>query len=87
MILEEEEIARSNLIRVMIYFETLNVDRVEQVPRYTIPNILGNIGGLMGLFTGMSFISLFEVAFLLLRIAKITFTKLFSSSRVHSFKA
>ncbi|XP_041464799.1 amiloride-sensitive sodium channel subunit alpha-like isoform X1 [Lytechinus variegatus] len=87
MILEEEEKARSNLIRVMIYFETLNVERVEQVPRYTIPNILGNVGGLMGLFTGMSFISLFEVAFLLLRITKITFTKLFPSSQVHSVKA
>ncbi|XP_041464801.1 amiloride-sensitive sodium channel subunit beta-like [Lytechinus variegatus] len=83
-ILAQEEMSAKNMIRVMIYFETLNVERVEQVPRYTIPNILGNIGGLMGLFTGMSFISLFEVAFLLLRISKITFTKLFMANRVKS---
>ncbi|XP_041464805.1 amiloride-sensitive sodium channel subunit alpha-like isoform X1 [Lytechinus variegatus] len=85
-LIEDEERAKRNLIRLQIYYETLNNEVVVQVPRYSIPNILGNWGGLMGLFTGMSFISVFEVIFLLLRVSKISCKKLLFRNRVQPIK-
>ncbi|XP_030832762.1 amiloride-sensitive sodium channel subunit alpha [Strongylocentrotus purpuratus] len=77
-VLQSNELSRKNLIRLKIFYEDLNYEVVEMVPVYTIPSVLGSIGGLMGLYIGMSFISVFEVLFLVLRLIKIALIRIYS---------
>nr|XP_054756143.1 amiloride-sensitive sodium channel subunit alpha-like [Lytechinus pictus] len=85
-ILSSSVLSSKNLIRIKIFYEDLNYEFVEMVPVYTIPSVLGSVGGLMGLYIGMSFISVFEVLFLLLRMCKIGVSKLFFRDQVHPLK-
>ncbi|XP_072167275.1 epithelial sodium channel subunit alpha-like [Diadema setosum] len=79
-------LARKNFIRVKIYYEELNYERVEQIPVYTVTSLLGSVGGLMGLYIGMSFISVFEVMFLIMRVGKIVLKKVCCPNTVHPIK-
>ncbi|XP_071506083.1 epithelial sodium channel subunit alpha-like [Diadema antillarum] len=79
-------LARKNFIRVKVYYEELNYERVEQIPVYTVTSLLGSVGGLMGLYIGMSFISVFEVMFLILRVGKIVMKKVCCPNAVHPIK-
>ncbi|XP_077865309.1 uncharacterized protein LOC144351913 [Saccoglossus kowalevskii] len=59
--------ARSNLVRLEIYFETLNYESVHEQPAYKWEDILSDIGGTMGLYIGISIISICEfVSFIVL---------------------
>uniref|UniRef100_A0A0G4FLR3 Sushi domain-containing protein n=1 Tax=Chromera velia CCMP2878 TaxID=1169474 RepID=A0A0G4FLR3_9ALVE len=50
---------------VEVYYETLDVEIFEDRPASTVASFLGNVGGNMGLFLGISVISLLEFAFFL----------------------
>ncbi|XP_072022663.1 acid-sensing ion channel 2-like [Amphiura filiformis] len=63
---EDLEDLRNNLARVRIYFEHLSHVEVQQVPSYGLPSLLSEIGGTMGLFCGMSLITLCEFADLII---------------------
>ncbi|XP_077869156.1 degenerin-like protein unc-105 [Saccoglossus kowalevskii] len=59
--------ARSNLVRLEIYFETLNYESVSEQAAYKWEDLLSDIGGTLGLYVGISIISVFEfVNFILL---------------------
>ncbi|XP_077868793.1 uncharacterized protein LOC144359476 [Saccoglossus kowalevskii] len=59
--------ARSNLVRLEIYFETLNYDSVSEQAAYKWEDLLSDIGGTLGLYVGISIISVFEfVKFILM---------------------
>ncbi|XP_041464809.1 degenerin unc-8-like [Lytechinus variegatus] len=77
-ILQSNDLSRKNILRLKIFYEDLNYEVVEMVPVYTIPSLLGSVGGLMGLYIGMSFISVFEVLFLVLRVIKIGLIRIHS---------
>nr|XP_054756138.1 degenerin unc-8-like isoform X1 [Lytechinus pictus] len=77
-ILQSNDLSRKNILRLKIFYEDLNYEVVEMVPVYTIPSVLGSVGGLMGLYIGMSFISVFEVLFLVLRVIKIGIIRIHS---------
>ena len=51
----------SNFVKVTLYYQSLSVTRTIQIKVYSIVDILCNVGGLMGLWLGISVISLFEV--------------------------
>ena len=51
---------RKNLLAMDIFFEELNYNIIRQVPAYSLQSILGEIGGLMGLFLGASILTVFE---------------------------
>ena len=51
----------SNFVKVTLYCQSLSVTRTIQIKVYSIVDILCNVGGLMGLWLGISVISLFEV--------------------------
>ena len=61
---------RENLMRVQIFFNTLNVQVWEEKVLYKIENLLGNIGGQLGLFSGVSVITIFEFTFLIFLFAQ-----------------
>ncbi|XP_052695077.1 acid-sensing ion channel 4-B-like [Crassostrea angulata] len=58
---------REVLLELVIYFESLGVLKVEQKPEYSLEDILGLLGGQMGLFLGASLLTLTElIEFILL---------------------
>ena len=52
--------SRENLMRVQIFFNTINVEVWEEKVLYKIENLLGDIGGQLGLFSGASVMTIFE---------------------------
>ena len=52
---------RDNFIRLHVYFATLAVERVEKVAAYTTMNLLGDVGGNLGLFIGANVATLAEI--------------------------
>ncbi|XP_065940147.1 acid-sensing ion channel 4-like isoform X3 [Magallana gigas] len=52
---------RENLLELVIYFESFGVLKVEQKPEYSPEDILGLLGGQMGLFLGASLLTLTEL--------------------------
>ncbi|XP_071965540.1 epithelial sodium channel subunit beta-like, partial [Antedon mediterranea] len=54
------ETSRKNLVRLRLYFEELNLEKLDQIPLYTIENLLGGVGGLLGLYIGVSAMTITE---------------------------
>ena len=54
-----------------VYFRSLQYTLITQDPKMTIFDLFSNIGGLLGLFVGLSFASLFEIIELLIQIGLI----------------
>lgn len=59
---------RNNFVRLIIYFEDLNYQKITEEPFYSTVRFICDIGGAMGLFIGVSLLSLFEVLQLILEI-------------------
>ena len=57
-------------MRVQIFFNTFNVKVWEEKVFYKIENLLGDIGGQLGLFSGFSVITVFEFIFLMFVFAQ-----------------
>uniref|UniRef100_A0A1X7V3J9 Uncharacterized protein n=1 Tax=Amphimedon queenslandica TaxID=400682 RepID=A0A1X7V3J9_AMPQE len=64
------ESGRINLISLYVYFDTMLVTQLFTDYSYTFANLLADMGGLLGLFTGASVISLLEVCILLFDVLK-----------------
>ncbi len=60
-----------NFAKVTIYYKSTTVTKITQIGKYTLVDSLSSAGGLMGLWLGISVISLFELANLLISICKI----------------
>ncbi|XP_041464797.1 degenerin deg-1-like [Lytechinus variegatus] len=60
-ILTDVEQSRNNLVRLRVFYEELNFENVQESPLITVETLFGGVGGLMGLYVGMSFISLMEI--------------------------
>ncbi|XP_041464136.1 amiloride-sensitive sodium channel subunit beta-like [Lytechinus variegatus] len=52
---------RSNMAKVEIYFDEFNYEYIRQDKAYTIPDLLSDIGGQLGLWLGLSVITVFEI--------------------------
>ncbi|XP_070576332.1 acid-sensing ion channel 2-like [Ptychodera flava] len=51
---------RENLVSLAVYFEELNYDRMEELPSYELFQLVSDIGGALGLFIGLSLLTVFE---------------------------
>ncbi|XP_070582192.1 uncharacterized protein [Ptychodera flava] len=60
-IVVDEQSARENLVRLAVYYEELNYQKITKLPAYTIEELLADLGGILGLYIGMSLITAFEV--------------------------
>ncbi len=47
----------NNFLRINIHFKDITVTKTIQVPSYTLVDLWSNIGGILGLWIGMSIIS------------------------------
>ncbi|KAF6085367.1 acid sensing ion channel subunit 3 [Phyllostomus discolor] len=52
---------RENVLVLDIFFEALNYETVEQKKAYEVSELLGDIGGQMGLFIGASLLTILEI--------------------------
>eukprot|EP00057_Strongylocentrotus_purpuratus_P029394 XP_011683868.1 PREDICTED: amiloride-sensitive sodium channel subunit alpha-like [Strongylocentrotus purpuratus] len=53
--------SRNNLVRLSVFYEELNFENVVESPLITVESLFGSLGGLLGLYIGMSFISATEI--------------------------
>ncbi|CAG0899356.1 unnamed protein product [Darwinula stevensoni] len=56
-----QSIEDKNLAIVNIYYETMTMEKIVENPMFTWTSFIGTLGGLLGLYTGLSFISILEV--------------------------
>ncbi|XP_070538261.1 amiloride-sensitive sodium channel subunit beta-like [Ptychodera flava] len=59
--LNDLESARSNLVRLKVYFESLNYESTSEHPAYTWEDLLSDVGGTLGLYIGLSVITVCEI--------------------------
>lgn len=50
-----------NLAKVIVYFQTMTCDEVEQHPVSNPAKLFSALGGIMGMYVGFSFLSVFEI--------------------------
>ena len=60
----------SELSQISVKLTTLDVTVTSEVPEYSISQLLSDIGGQLGLWIGMSAITVFEMIEVLLNLAK-----------------
>ncbi|XP_030833219.1 degenerin deg-1 [Strongylocentrotus purpuratus] len=72
-ILTNAEQSRNNLVRLRVFFEELNFEEVQESPLITVEALFGGVGGLMGLYVGMSFISLMEILVFIMELLRSLF--------------
>uniref|UniRef100_A0A1I7ZP24 Amiloride-sensitive sodium channel subunit alpha n=1 Tax=Steinernema glaseri TaxID=37863 RepID=A0A1I7ZP24_9BILA len=58
--MKEADEARTNVVKLEVYFEELNYQSIMETPAMDIFDLLSNIGGTLGLYVGMSFLTLGE---------------------------
>ena len=51
----------STVVYLRIYFDRLELEKMDEIPKITIIDLVSSIGGTVGLFLGMSFMSFFEI--------------------------
>ena len=62
--------AKENTARVTIYMKDPYVKKTNRVAKISVSSFISNIGGLLGLFQGISVISFFEISYLLCLFVK-----------------
>ena len=63
-----QQMVQNNLMQVSIYYGSLDVDTVEENPEYTFLTFLSSLGGAVSLYLGVSFIQVFEVVELVVKL-------------------
>lgn len=55
------EFARQSFLKIIVNYDNLYYTSIEENPQTTFETLLGNIGGQLGLFLGLSFLSFVEI--------------------------
>lgn len=62
------ESLRDNMMQISVYYSNLGYESYEEVANMSVLDLISNFGGTLGLFLGMSFLSLVEIIDVLLQI-------------------
>jgi hypothetical protein len=74
---------KKTLVSFSIYYDTLSYKRLIEVEKMNFVDLIANIGGTLGLFLGMSFLSFIQLIDLMIHIGLALFkSKRADSSRV-----
>lgn len=71
---------RDSVLSLNVYFDSSNFERIEELPESNFGSLLGNLGGQLGLFLGVSFLTFAELIEILFQIG-IIYKKNYSMSR------
>ncbi|EFX60448.1 hypothetical protein DAPPUDRAFT_343736 [Daphnia pulex] len=67
---------KQNSLYVRVYYADLSYDSITQIPQITLDQLLGTIGGQLGLFIGISFLSFLELVEIVIEVLYVLiFTK------------
>jgi hypothetical protein len=55
-----KDVYKDNLIKVELFFESFDFEAIREVPAYLFSKFLSDIGGVLGLWLGMSLLTIFE---------------------------
>lgn len=70
------DFVKKNFALVNIYYDEIKYTVMEESPAMEIIDLIANVGGTLGLFLGVSFLSFAEIAELIFEIIVITLRKL-----------
>ena len=59
---------KRNLVQIWVSYSELGYDRYVEIAKTEVIDLVSNIGGTLGLFLGMSFLSIAEILDILLQI-------------------
>ena len=63
---------KEHVLKIRIYFGDLQYTYMNQIPKMSATDLISSIGGTLGLFLGMSFLSVFEIFGLLFQLLVFT---------------
>jgi len=58
---------KENSAKVIVYFHSLSFNEINQQKKYTMEGLLGAIGGILGVYLGISFFAIFEMFEVIIR--------------------
>lgn len=61
VLVEGVEQTLKNVVKLQFTFEELNTQTITESPKYTELDLFSNIGGLLGLYVGVSIVTVFEM--------------------------
>ena len=67
-----EQVSR-HFSSILVYYKELKYTRISQEPNTMLFNVISNVGGILGLFLGISFLSFMEIFEMLFQIIYIKF--------------
>ncbi|KAH9494544.1 hypothetical protein Btru_042391 [Bulinus truncatus] len=70
---DASDLVRQNLIRLNIYLEDLSVVEYRQLPAYGLADLFADIGGTLGLWMGISVLTIMELVELVTRLVGLMF--------------
>jgi hypothetical protein len=59
---------KRNLVQISVYYGDLGYQQFDEMEKMNLTDLISNIGGTLGLFLGMSFLSFMEIIDVLLQI-------------------
>ena len=66
---------KKNILSLTIYYPDLSYTKISESPKLSTSNLISNIGGTMGLYVGISLLSLVEIIELIIEIILIIMKK------------
>ncbi|XP_070566204.1 acid-sensing ion channel 2-like [Ptychodera flava] len=81
------EQAQSNLVRLEVYFEEMTYETMSETPKYEgVYNLLAEIGGVIGIYVGLSFITVVEFVEFFVAVVRYLFRRIKRSMKVEALK-
>ena len=71
-----KNLVQNNLMEVTIYYGSLNVEEINEVPEFTFLTFLSDLGGALSLYLGICFIQVFEVLELCIKLVWYAISKI-----------
>ena len=69
VLVEGIEQTLKNVVKLQFTFEELNVQTIEESPKYTNIDLFSSVGGLLGLYVGISIVTVFEFLDFVIKLA------------------
>ena len=69
------DILKKSLVSINVFYSDLKYTSVSQIPKVSLEDLISNIGGTLGLFIGISFLSFIEIFDMILVILFVLFGK------------
>ena len=66
---------KQNLLQVNIFYPSLTYTKISESPKMSITDLLSNLGGTLGLYIGISFLSLIEIVEMLIELLLTSFNR------------